>query len=70
MACLAVQRGLDARCVVDILVDELQVPQWIAYQAMERAEADGLIEWGVLLESAHLTERGVAVIEALHFPRH
>lgn len=49
----------------EILQEETGAPMKVIYAAMERADARGLIEWGVSLRSAWPTEKGLSILAQL-----
>lgn len=59
---------LGLQFTLDILVSISGQPEKVCFRAMERAADNGLIEYGVSLRSAWITDKGKDLLTANHPP--
>lgn len=55
--------GLEGRWPYELLAQWTGQPEKVCYRAMERAERRGLLEYGVSLRTAWLTDAGRALLD-------
>lgn len=54
--------GLNGPWPYELLAQRTGQPEKVCYRAMERADAHGLLEYGVSLRTAWLTDKGRALL--------
>ena len=66
LVCKAIKERLNSGwppiCTLELLQTWTGEPEKVCYAAMERADDHGLIEWGVSLRTAWLTDKGKALL--------
>jgi hypothetical protein len=65
LVCAAFQAAKGAnfsRYPYDFLMEETKAPFKVCYRAMERAERNGLVDYGVSLRTGWLTDKGILLL--------